>query len=141
MNNILQHFFPKYMCGRARDKFICNDKGYFDYLGRYDKVKADRGFQKAYVSFQELMLKHCTLGVPPGARIKSQITSSEVKQTKKIANVTIHAERATNRIKSYRILKSLLLITVLHGCDGIIRTCAGLCNLKLLLFKNSATRE
>ena len=111
--------------------------GFFDSLDSYDKVMADRGFQIT----EELMMKYCTLSVPPGARIESQMTNLEVKKTKKIANLRIHVERAINRIKSYRILKSVLPITVLHSCDDIIRTCAGLCNLKLLLFKNSTTTE
>ena len=97
----------------------------------------DRGFQIT----EELIMKYCTLSVPPGARIKSQMTNLEVRKTKKIANLRIHVERAINRIKSYRILKSVLLLTVLHSCDDIIRTCARLCNLKPLLFKNSTVTE
>ena len=80
-------------------------------------------------------MKYCTLSVPPGARIKSQVTNLELRKTKKIANLRIHVERAINRIKSYKILKSVLPIARLHNCDDIIRTCAGLCNLKPLLFK------
>ena len=80
-------------------------------------------------------MKHCTLIVPPGARIKSQVTNLELRKTKKIANLRIHVERAINRIKSYKILNSVLPIAGLHSCDDIIRTCAGLCNLKPLLFK------
>ena len=72
------------------------------------------------------MMKYCTLNVPSGASIKSQMTNSEIRETKKIANLRIHVELAINRIKSYRILKSLLPITVLHSCDDIRRTCAGL---------------
>ena len=97
----------------------------------------DRGFQIT----EELIMKYCTLSVPPGARIKSQMTNLEVRKTKKIANLRIHVERAINRIKSYRILKSVLLLTMLHSCDDIIRTCARLCNLKPLLFKNSTATE
>ena len=80
-------------------------------------------------------MKYCTLSVPPGARIKSQMTNSELRKTKQIANLGIHEEHAINRIKSYKILKSVLPITVLHSCDDIIRTCAKLCNLKPLLFR------
>ena len=79
-------------------------------------------------------MKYCTLSVPPGARIKSQMTNSELRKTKQIANLGIHEERAINRIKSYKILKSVLPIAGLHSCDDMISTCAGLCNLKPLLF-------
>ena len=41
-------------------------------------------------------------------------------------------ERAINRIKSYRIIKTVLPITMLHHIDDIVRVCAALCNLKPL---------
>ena len=119
--------------GRASDKFICSDSGFYDCLDLYDEIMADRGFQIK----EELMMKFCTLSVPPGARVKSQMTNSECKTTKDVANLRIHIERAINRIKTYRILKSIVPITMLHSCDDIVRTCAGLCNLKSLLFKCS----
>ena len=37
---------------------------------------ADRGFQIK----EELMLNFCTLSVPPGARVKAQMTTSEFKK-------------------------------------------------------------
>ena len=103
----------------------------------YDEVMADGGFQIT----EELMMKYCTLSVPSGAEIKSQITNSEARKTKNIANLRIHVERAIKRIKSYRILKSVLPLIVLQSCDNIIRTCARQWNLKPLLFKNSTTTE
>ena len=120
--------------GRASDKFICNDSGFYDLLERDDEIMADRGFQIK----EELILKFCTLVVPPGARIKSQMTKDECKKTAKVANLRIHVERAINRVKSFRILKNVLPITMLHHADDIVRTCAALCNLKPLLIRTSA---
>ena len=119
--------------GRASDRFITSDSGFYDCLDPYDEVMADRGFQIK----EELMLKFCSLSVPPGARVKAQMTSSECKRTKDVANLRIHVERAINRIKTYRILKTVLPISMLHNVDDIVKTCAGLCNLKPLLFKDS----
>jgi len=82
----------------------------------YDEVMTDRGFQ----IMEELLLNFCTLSVPPGARLKSQMTSAEVKKTKDVANLRIHVERAINRIKTFRIFKFVLPITMLHHCDDII---------------------
>ena len=62
---------------------------------------ADRGFQIQ----EDLLLRYCNLQVPPGARTNSQTTKKEVKKTKEFANLRIHVERATNRIKNYRVLK------------------------------------
>ena len=77
----------------------------------------------------------CTLVVPPGARVKSQMTEAECKKTKEVANLRIHVERAINRIKFYRILKNVLPITMLQHIDDIVRSCAALCNLKPVLIR------
>ena len=62
---------------------------------------ADRDFQIK----EELLLRFCQFYVPPGARVKSQMTSSECKRTTRVANLRIHVERAINRIKTYCIFK------------------------------------
>ena len=119
------------LCGRTSDKYICGDSGFYDLLERDDEIMADRGFQIR----EDLLLRYCFLSVPPGARVKAQMTTSECKRTKDIANLRIHVERAINRIKTYRILKHTLPITMLQHADDIVRTCAALCNLKPLLIQ------
>ena len=119
--------------GRASDRYVVQDSNFYDGLDLYDEVMADRGFQIQ----EELMVKFCKLTVPPGARVKSQMTTAEVKKTKEVANLRIHVERAINRIKTYRILKTVMPITMLHHCDDIIKVCGALCNLKPLLFVES----
>ena len=59
--------------GRASDQFLCKDIGFYELLDPYDEIMADRGFQIR----EELLLRFCTLTVPPGARLKSQMTSRE----------------------------------------------------------------
>ena len=119
--------------GRSSDKFITADSGFYDCLDHYDEVMADRGFQIK----EELMLKFCTLSVPQGARVKAPMTMAECKTTKNVAKLRIHVERAINRIKTFRILKSILSITILHNIDDIVKPCAPLCSLKPFLFKDS----
>ena len=118
--------------GRSSDKFITGDSGFYDLLERDDEVMADRGFQIE----EELMLRFCSLSVPPGARVKSQMTMAECKKTKDIANLRIHVERAINRIKFYHILKRTLPISMLHHADDIVKTCTALCYLKPLLLNS-----
>ena len=130
-------FLSDCYAGRASDKFICSDSGFFDLLERDDEIMADRGFQIK----EDLLLRFCSLSVPPGARTKAQMTVGECKKTKDIANLRIHIERAINRIKSYRILKTILPITMVHNYDDIVCTCAALCNLKPLLFDIAANKE
>lgn len=112
--------------GRTSDKYICEDSGFFDALERDDEIMADRGFQIK----EDLLLRFCSLSIPPGARIKAQMTTEECKRTKDVANLRIHIERAINRMKTFRILKYVLPITMLQHADHIVRTCAALCNLK-----------
>ena len=118
--------------GRSSDKFITSDSGLYDLLERDDEVMADRGFQIK----EEIMLRICSLSVPPGARVKSQMTMAERKKTKDVANLRIHDERAINRIKFFHILKKMLPIIMLHHADDIVETCAALCNLKPLLINS-----
>ena len=118
--------------GRASDKFIMKDSGFYSLLERNDEVMADRGFQIQ----EELLLHYCRLIVPPGARIKSQMTTSECKKTKHVANLRIHVERAINRIKCFRILNSTLPVTMLQHADDIVLSCSALCNLKPTLIRS-----
>lgn len=112
--------------GRCSDRFVINDSGFYNGIEYGDEVMADRGFQIK----EELMLYHATLTVPPGARVKSQMTAGECKKTSRVANLRIHVERAINRVKTYRILKNTLPITMSPHIDDIILTCAALCNIK-----------
>lgn len=46
---------------------------------------------------EELYLPFCILSIiPPGTWLKSEMTSTEVKKTKDVANLRIHVERAIN---------------------------------------------
>ena len=52
----------------------------------------------------------CSLEVSPGARMKSHMTSAEVKKTKDVANLRIHVECAINRIKSFEKYSTSFII-------------------------------
>ena len=62
---------------------------------------ADKGFTLR----QDFLIRGADLIIPLGERGKEQQTESEVKMTKKIANLRIHEERAINRFKHFRILQ------------------------------------
>ena len=119
--------------GRTGDASICQDSSFHKKLEHGDEVMADQGFQIK----EELLRNYCSLSVPPAARLKDQMTSNESKKTKEIANLRIHVERVINRIKTYRILKNVLPITLLAVIDHIMLTCAAFCNLKPHLIKKN----
>ena len=81
---------------------------------------ADRGFQIQ----EDLLLHFCRLVVPPGARVKSQMTKFEVKKTKEVVNLRIHVERVINRIKFFRFLKGTVPVTMKQHVYDIILTSA-----------------
>ena len=114
--------------GRSSNEFMTAGSGFYDCLDLYDEVMTDR---------VKIMSKFRTRSVPLCARVKAQMTKAECKTAKDIANLRIRVERAINRIKAFRILKSILSIPILHSIDDIVKTCAALCNLKPLLFKDS----
>ncbi len=122
--------------GRATDQYICRDSGFYKLLEFGDEIMADRGFQIR----EDLLHYYCTLYVPPGARVKSQMTQEECKKTKEIENLRIHVERAIKRIKTFRILKNTLPLTMLPFADDILRTCAANCNIQPPLIKEKAER-
>ena len=97
-------------------------------------LMADRGFQM----HEELLLRFCSLQVPPEARAKSQMTTDECKKTKDTVNLRIHVERAINRINFFRILQGVIPVTMLHHIDDIVVTCAALSNLKPKLIQKKS---
>ena len=86
---------------------------------------ADRGFTIA----EDLILRRCKLHIPPGRRGKEQFTKAEVNKTKKIANLRIYVEQAIRRLKTFRLIKNELPISLLNNIDSIVLVCAALCNL------------
>lgn len=86
---------------------------------------ADRGFTIR----EDLALVSAELFIPPGRRGASQISTDEIWKTKEIANRRIYIEQAIRRMKSFRILKCELPLTLAQHLDFIIRTIAGICNM------------
>ena len=111
--------------GRASDKLITNQSGFLDIIEPYDTVMADRGFPIR----EELTLMRAELLIPPGRRGVSQMSSTDVRLTKDIANRRIYVEQAIRRMKCFRILKFEVPISLMHHLDDIIKTIAGICNL------------
>ena len=66
--------------GRASNKFITKDSGFYDLLEHDDVVMADCGFQIQ----EDLLLHFCNLQVPPRAQTKSQMTKKRHKRQKKL---------------------------------------------------------
>ena len=119
------NFVSKAWGGRTSDVHVTRESGFYDILEQHDEVMADRGFTIA----EDLLLQHAKLHIPPGKRGQEQFSKSEVKKTKEIANLRIYVEQAIRRLKTFRLIKNELPISMLGNLDNIITVCAAICNL------------
>ena len=104
--------------GRASDRYIEKDSGFYDLVEREDMVMADRGFQ----IHGELLLRFCCLQVSPGARAKSQMTTDECKKTKDIANLRIHVKKDPDVLQLSICLFCNVFLTGIPGTFRYIST-------------------
>ena len=65
---------------------------------------ADRGFDIQ----DELAIRGVRLNILPFLKGKSQLSESELVETRRIASVRIHVERAMERIKNFHILDQII---------------------------------
>ena len=111
--------------GRTTDIYIVQDSGFLDILKPYDTVMADCGFKIK----SDLTFHRCFLAIPPSAAKGNQMTSSDIRETSKVANVRIFVEKAIARIKWFRILKTQLPLLEMPLLDDIVICCCRLVNL------------
>ena len=117
--------------GRSTDREITLKSGILDHVDPKDQWLADRGF----LIKGEMLQRGAELVVPPAGKGFEQMSSDDVKKTKKIANVRIHVERAIERIKRFRFLRNQIMLQHLAIFDDILVLCAALSNLDNALVK------
>ena len=109
-------------CGEAEvsDQTITQSSGLLEHFDPGDNIMADRGFDPEDV----LALKGININIPPFLGIDwKQLSCTEVKQTRTIAGLRIHVERAIGRIKRYKLIQGILPITLVGLANGIICVC------------------
>ena len=100
--------------------------GILDLLEPGDSIMADRGFE-----IQDLLvLKKASLNIPPFMRCKDQLDPDEDDETRQIASVRIHVERAIESIKSFNILRQIIPNSMAEDINKIWKVCAILTNFK-----------
>ena len=92
-------FVSQLYTGSISDKEIVRVSGILDLVEEDDSIMADKGFDIEDV----LESKNVKLNIPPFLSNKQQFSVAEAKQTKNIAKVRIHVERAIRRIKEFHI--------------------------------------
>jgi hypothetical protein len=111
--------------GRTSDNHLTRNCGFLELVEPYDSVMADKGFQIR----EDLLLRRAELHIPPGRHGSEQMSKADVKKTHEIANRRIYVEMAIRRLKTFRLIKYELPITLISQIDNITGICAALCNL------------
>ena len=112
--------------GHASDRQIVVSSGILDLLEPGDSVMADRGFE-----IQDLLVsKKASLNISPFMRCKDQLDPDEEDETRQIASVRIHVEKATERIKNCNILRQIIPNTMADDRNKIWKVIAILTNFK-----------
>jgi hypothetical protein len=94
--------------GRASDKFIFNNYAFVSLIKPNDQIMADRGFKVK----EDVMVVHTRLVIPPSTCRNIAMSSGDVSETSKIANVRIYVGQAIGRLKTFRFLIKILFACV-----------------------------
>lgn len=125
-------FISKGFGGRSSDKAIVEESGILNYLLPGDEIMADRGFTIGDLLFP-LKVK---LNIPAFTKGKDQLSEEDVTETRRIATVRIHVERAIRRLKVFRILSQVVPVTSAKKLSDYLIVCAALVNLRSDLIKD-----
>ena len=96
----MSRLFP----GSISDRELTRQSGFLQLLDPGDSIMADRGFDIQ----DDLIPLGVRLNIPPFLRGKSQLEENEIVETRRIASLRIHVERAMERIKNYHIFDRTL---------------------------------
>jgi len=108
-------FVSNLYTGAISDKEITRCSGILDLLKPSDTVMADKGFE-----IEEMLEKRQVgLNLPPFLQSRSRFSSQEVHETKTIAKLRIHVERAIRRIKEFHIFDTDISLSTLGSINQI----------------------
>ena len=120
-------FISDLYTGSISDKDITKQSGILELLKKGDDCMADKGF-----NIKDLLEPiGVTLNIPPFLSDKAQFNEEKVENTQSIASVRIHVERATSRIKMYKIITNVVPLSLAGVLNQIWTVC-----YMLLLFQS-----
>lgn len=90
--------------GRSSDKQLTSDCGVLDLLEAGDAVMVDKGFEIVGDLPQGVTL-NIPINIPPFLGGNNHLSIREEIETRQMASVRIHVERAIERIKKFKILE------------------------------------
>lgn len=124
-------FLSRAFGGRTSDKVVTQRSGFLDLLEPGDLILTDRGF----LISEEIATRGCYLAIPAFTKDQSQLSQQEVERSRHMSRVRIHVERAIGRLKTFKILSTLMSLSLVPHCDSIVTICSAVCNLQPKLVK------
>lgn len=110
--------------GRISDRQLIEESGFLDTIEEGDLVMADKGFTIGDL----LAKKKAYLNIPPFLR-GQQFSKEQIDETRSIATVRIHVERAFGRVKQFHILDPNIPLSLSRNIESIFKVCCFLTNL------------
>lgn len=110
--------------GRCSDKKIIRHSGILDLLEEGDGLMADRGFDIE----ADVINRGGTLIMPSFLQGQDQFTEEQLKESRNIATVRVHVERAVRKIKEFEILSNTVPISMCPMLPKIWLVCGHLAN-------------
>ena len=104
-------FISHLYAGSVSDQALTCDCGILELIEPGDSIMADKGFDITY----DVLLHAVKLNIPPFLKAQKQLSKKNVILTRQIASLRIHVERAIGRIKQYRILSSVVPLTLVNS--------------------------
>ena len=120
--------------GSISDKEITRVSGILDLLEPGDTAMADKGFDIGDM----LRGKRISLNLTPFLHYSGQFSAQQVQETKQIAKLRIHVERAIGRIKEFHIFDSLIPRNLVGTINQIYTVVCLLVNFQGPLIMSSA---
>lgn len=119
--------------GKASDKQIFNEQHFLELLDAFtDELMVDKGFNIQ----QECLNKGVRLHIPPFLRTDRH-TEADAMLNESIAKSRIHVERATQRIKLFRIMQTTVEAPILGVINSIMTVICALVNLSAPILKEN----
>ena len=119
-------FISQLYSGSISDREIVERSGFLKLeFDNGDTVMADKGF-----TIEDLLPLGVTLNIPPFLGSNSQMTAQDVIKTREIASVTIHVERAINKIKNFHLWDSVVPLSLFGVVNQMWSVRTFLCNIQ-----------
>ena len=117
-------FVSKLFPGSISDKQLTERSGLLQLIEKGDSIMADRGFD-----IQDMLTPlGVRVNLPTFLKGKPQLEANELVETRRIASLRIHVERAMERIKNFHILDGTIPLSLTNVAEQIVFVCAMLTN-------------